>query len=84
MTRLRCRRVPHPAYSPDLAICHFYLFGRINKRLAGVFVDDVEDLRNALMSILAEISDDENSRAFNHCIERCEWVAEEHGGHQKV
>jgi hypothetical protein len=66
MTRLRCRRVPHPAYSPDLAICDFYLFGRIKERLAGVFVGDAEDLRNEVMSVLAEISDDEKRRAFNH------------------
>jgi hypothetical protein len=67
MRRLRCRRVPHPAYSPDLAICDFYLFGRIKDRLAGVFVGDAEDLRNEVMSILA---DDEKSRAFNHWMER--------------
>ena len=81
MTRLRCRRVPHPAYSPDLAICDFYLFGRIKERLAGVSVGGAEDLRNEVMSILAEISYDEKSRAFNHWIERCEWVAEHEGGY---
>jgi hypothetical protein len=81
MTRLRCRRVPHPAYSHDLAICDFYLFGRIKERLAGVFVGDAEDLRNEVMSILVEISDDEKSQAFNHRIERCEWVAEHDGSY---
>jgi hypothetical protein len=68
ITRLWCRRVPHPAYSSDLAICDFYLFDRIKERLAGVFVDDAEDLRNEVMSMLAEISDDEKSRAFDYWI----------------
>jgi hypothetical protein len=59
MTHLRCRRVRHPAYSPDLTIRGFYLFGRMKERLAGVFVGDAEDLKNEVISILAEISDDE-------------------------
>jgi hypothetical protein len=84
MPRLRCRRVPHPSYSPDLAICDFYLFGRSKERLTGVFVGDAEDLRNEVMSILAEISDDQKSRAFNHWIERCEWVAEHEGDYYKA
>jgi hypothetical protein len=84
MTRLRCRRVPHPAYCPDLAICDFYLFGCIKERLAGVFVGDAEDLRNEVMSILAEMSDDEKSRAFNHWVERCVWVAEHDGDYYKA
>jgi hypothetical protein len=74
-------KVPHPAYSRDLAICDFYLFGRIKERLAGVSVGGAEDLRNKVMSILAGISYDEKSRAFNHWIERCEWVAEHEGGY---
>jgi hypothetical protein len=84
MTRLRCRRVPHPAYSPDLAICDFSLFGRIKERLAGVFIGDAEDLRHEVMSILAKISDDEKCRAFNHWIERREWVAEYEGDYYKA
>jgi hypothetical protein len=75
MSRLRCRRVPHPPYSPDLAICDFYLFGRIKERLAGVTAIDENDLRNEITAILGEISDEEKMRAFDHWIERCEWVA---------
>jgi hypothetical protein len=66
MARLHCRRVPHPAYSHNLAICDFYLFGCIKERLAGVTVVDADDLRNEVMSILAEVSEDEKSRAFEH------------------
>jgi hypothetical protein len=84
LTRFRCRRVPREACSPDLAICHFSLFGRIKERLAGVFVGDAEDLRNEVMSILAEISDDGKSRAFNHWIERCEWVGEHKGDYYEA
>jgi hypothetical protein len=34
MTCLRCRTVPHPASSPDVAICDFYLFRPIKKGLS--------------------------------------------------
>jgi hypothetical protein len=40
---------------------------------------EAEGLRNQVLPILAEVSEDETSRAFEHWIERCEWVAE-HGG----
>jgi hypothetical protein len=63
MARLRCRRIPHPPYSPDLAICDFYLFGRIQERLAGVMAIDGDDLRNEVISILAEMSEEEKIRA---------------------
>jgi hypothetical protein len=79
MARLRCRRVPHPPYSPDLAICDFYLFGHLKERLAGITVNGANDLEHEVTSILAGISRDEKVRAFDHWIKRCEWVAE-HGG----
>jgi hypothetical protein len=72
MAHLRCRRSPYPPYSPDLAICDFYLFGRIKERLAGVMAIDGDDLRNEVISILAEISEEEKIHAFDHWIERCE------------
>jgi hypothetical protein len=84
MERLCCKRVPHSTYCPDLAIYDLFLFGRIKEPLAGVTVVDTNDLRNEVMSILVEVSEDEKSRAFEHSnirtfkhwIERCEWVAE--------
>jgi hypothetical protein len=60
------------------------LFGRIKERFAGVFVGDAEHLRNEVMSILAEISDDEKGREFNHWIERCEWIPEPKGDYYKA
>jgi hypothetical protein len=42
-------------------------------------VVDADGLKNEVMPILAEVSEDEKSPAFGHWIERCEWVAE-HGG----
>jgi hypothetical protein len=55
------------------------LFGRIKERLLGVTVVDADGLRNEAMSILAVVSEDEKSRAFEHWTEKCEWT-DEHGG----
>jgi hypothetical protein len=75
MVRLRFRHLPHPLYSPDLVICDFYLFDRIKQRLMGVTVVNANNLLNEVMSILTGISEDEKNRAFDHWIERCEWIA---------
>jgi hypothetical protein len=40
MTKLRCKRVAHSPYSPDLTICDFYSFSRLKYKLAGFHVDD--------------------------------------------
>jgi hypothetical protein len=52
MARLRCWRVPHSPYSPDLAIGDFYLFGRIKERLIGVTAIHADDFTNEVLSIL--------------------------------
>jgi hypothetical protein len=36
MQRLRCKRVPHPAYFRDLATCDFYLFGKLKQQMRGI------------------------------------------------
>jgi hypothetical protein len=79
MARLRCRRAPYPAWFPDLAIGDFFLLGCTKERLAGVTVVDGECRRNEVMSILAEVSEDEKNRAFEHWIEICESVVK-YGG----
>jgi hypothetical protein len=40
MAKLRCKRVAHPPYSPDLAICEFYLFPCLKDKLAGFHADE--------------------------------------------
>jgi hypothetical protein len=75
MEYLRCKRIPHPPYSPDLVICDFYLFARLKERLAGVEVNSPEELMEEVMTILRGISGPEKVRAFDQWIERCQWVA---------
>jgi hypothetical protein len=45
---LRAERLPHPAYSPDLASSNFILFGYIKGKLSDSNYDGREDLLNAI------------------------------------
>jgi hypothetical protein len=79
MQRLRCEQVPHPRYSPDLAICDFYLFGRLKHQLRGIAVETEEELVGEVSRVLATLSIEELRRAFDHWIELCDWI-DNHGG----
>ena len=48
----------HPPYSPDLAICDFWLFPNIKNRLYGQKYESLEDLRWAINRHLEEMSCD--------------------------
>jgi hypothetical protein len=74
MVRLRCVRIPHPVYSPDLAISDFWLFGRIKRELQGITIDTEEDLIEQILTILQSIPQSEITRAFAHWQERYQWV----------
>jgi hypothetical protein len=56
MRRLRCKRVPHPTYCPDLTICDFYLFGRLKHQLHDVTVDTAGELINEVTKVLMMLS----------------------------
>jgi hypothetical protein len=51
----RMKSVPHPPYSHDLAPSDFYLFGYIKRRLAGLLLEDVDQLLAAVEGVLEGI-----------------------------
>jgi hypothetical protein len=75
MTRLKCKRVPHPPYSPDLTIADFYLFAVLKQTLQGIDIHDDEELNDEILTIFEGIPSDKLKRSFDHWIERCQWVA---------
>jgi hypothetical protein len=54
----------HPPYSPDLALCDFFLFPLIKKRLKGTNFDDAEDIQNNAMTALTAIPQYEFLKCF--------------------
>jgi hypothetical protein len=75
MTKLRCKRVAYPTYSPDRAIYDFYLFSRLKDKLVGLHADDNAELLREVQGIVRVIDRTEINNAFGHWIERCQWVA---------
>jgi hypothetical protein len=52
MTRLKCKRVPHSPYPPDLAIAEFDRFGVLKKKLEGIDPGDGEGLKSEILTTL--------------------------------
>ena len=59
--------LPHPPYSPDLALCDFFLFPKLKTHLKGHHFGTVENVQAAATRALNNIS----SEDFRHCYE--EW-----------
>jgi hypothetical protein len=59
MICLKGKRVPHPPYSPDLAIANFYLFGVLKRKLQGIDARDDEELKSEILTILQGIPSNE-------------------------
>jgi hypothetical protein len=49
------QRAPHPAYSPDLAPCDFYLFDSVKQLLSRCQFADQDSLLQAVSNILVGI-----------------------------
>jgi histone-lysine N-methyltransferase SETMAR len=79
MTCLRCKRVPHPPDSPDLAIADFYLFRILKHKLQGIDVRDDEELKSEILTIFQGIPLDELKKSFDHSTETCQWGAADAG-----
>ncbi|GFR78589.1 transposase [Elysia marginata] len=56
--------LPHPAYSPDLAPCDFWLFPILKDRLAGRKFHRIQDLAKAVNSGLRTIPEEDYQGAF--------------------
>jgi hypothetical protein len=81
MTRLKCKRIPHPLDSPDLAIADFYLFGVLKRKLQDIDVSEDEDVKNEILTVFQRIPWDEQKKSFDHETERCQWVAANGGNY---
>jgi hypothetical protein len=64
--------VAPPPYSPDLAIADFYLFGILKQKLQGIDLSDGNELKTEILTIVPGIPSNEQNKAFDHYIERCQ------------
>ena len=73
------RVLPHPAYSPDLAPCDFWLFPILKDRLAGRKFERIQDLAKAVKSELRTIPEEEYHNAFRKWLKRLELCVQSGG-----
>ena len=72
-------RLPHPPYSPDIAVCDFYLFGKLKQSLQQVRISNREELEEEIDRIMKQISKEEWKRVFNEWLTRLRWIVENNG-----
>lgn len=58
--------LPHPAYSPDLAPCDFFLFPKIKKNLKGKRFQSREEVLNAVNAELKAVKIDDLNACFTN------------------
>ena len=73
------KKVPHPAYSPDLAPCDFFLFGHVKKLLQGQSFQTRDELFSEITQILNEIPQETLKNAFFNWKERLQKVINMNG-----
>jgi hypothetical protein len=56
--------VPHPSYSPDLALCDFPLFPTLKMKLKGQHFETVSDIQRESQVVLDSIKENDFHSAF--------------------
>jgi hypothetical protein len=64
--------VPHPPYSPDLAIADFYFFSVLKQELQSIDAGDDEELKSEILTIFSAIPSDELKKSLDHWTKRCQ------------
>ena len=73
--------VPHPAYSPDIAPCDFYLFGALKAALAGRHFESTSAISSALAAFFRGVDAATWRKVFDNWVARMEAVIEKNGSY---
>ena len=67
MTKICIKTVPHPAYSPDLAPCDFWLFPKLRgcRRY-----EIIEEMKEAVTKVIDMLTQEDFRGAFQKLLER--------------
>lgn len=79
LNKERVKLLPHPPYSPDLALCDFYLFPKIKHELGGKSFNSVENLSRAIQAITEAIPKEEYYKSFQSWQDRLKKCIEVEG-----
>ena len=73
--------LPHPPYSPDIAPCDFWLFGRVKDIIAKRNILSLEELKMAVDDVLSNLDIEEYQNSFKSWIKRMRLCVELVGGY---
>ena len=63
--------VPHRPYSPDLALCEFWLFSKFR----GCRYETIEEMKEAVTKVIDTVTQEDFYVAFQSLLERCKCIA---------
>ena len=52
LTKMGIKTVPHPSYSPDVALCDFWLFPKLKEKLRGCCYETIEEMKEAVTKVI--------------------------------
>ena len=64
------KTVPHPPYSPDIALCDFWLFPKLKEKLRGSRYETIEDMKEAVAKVIDTVTREDFHGAFQKLLER--------------
>ena len=70
MTKNRIVTINHSPYSPDVAHCDFYLFGKLHLAIKGKHCADVDAIQKASTVTLNAIPKDDLKKSFDNLLDR--------------
>ena len=56
--------VPHPPYSPYLALCDFCLFSKLKENLRGCRYETIEEMKEAVTKVVDTLTQEDFHGAF--------------------
>jgi hypothetical protein len=67
LTKKSIMKLDHPPFSPDLALCDFWLFPKLKTAFKGHRFSDTADIQGHVMTILQSIPEEEFQKCFEQC-----------------
>ena len=83
MSDLKIEPLQYPPYSPDLAICDFFLFPTVKDHLRGRKLVSGEELGTAITEALRTVTGDDPQHVFRTWVERWDKCIKEKGSYFK-
>ena len=66
LTKMGIKTVPHRPYSPDLALCDFWLF----PKLSGCHYETIKEMKEAVTKVIDTLTQEDFYRAFQKLLVR--------------